>query len=311
MKTLNILTHSGGFHSDDIFSTALLKTYFKYKDKNIKLNIKRSIKQEDIDKADIVYDIGRIYNPKKLRFDHHQNDSNLIRSNGIPYAAFGLLFKHFGVELISLISKEKNKIFLKECFESVEKRFIQHIDAMDNGVLTYKKNFEDVDIFTIDNYFQMCKVSIDSNNTKETDKKFFELVKFAESIIENTVIYSIKIQREKKLAIQIYKKSKDKRVIICDGYYNFNYNKFPEPLVEVYPDLRGGWSAKVVEKGEQLYDARFYFPESWRGLVDEELEKVTGIKGSKFCHKSGFLAVNNTKEGLLEMITMQRTGQPA
>ena len=116
------------------------------------------------------------------------------------------------------------------------------------------------------------------------------------------MIYSIKIQREKKLAIQIYKKAKDKRVIICDGYYNFNYNKFPEPLVEVYPDLRGGWSAKVVEKGEQLYDARFYFPESWRGLVDGELEKVTGIKGSKFCHKSGFLVVNNTKEGLLEMI---------
>ena len=86
--------------------------------------------------------------------------------------------------------------------------------------------------------------------------------------------------------------------------YSFNFNKFPEPLVTAYPDSRGGWSAKNVHKGDELYDARFYFPESWRGLVGEELEKVCGVKGAKFCHKSGFLCVNETKEGLLKMVEL-------
>ncbi len=304
MKTLQLLTHSGQFHADDIFSTALLNIYFKKKEPKTKLKHKRSIKTEDIEKADIVYDIGGIYNPKNLRFDHHQNDEKLMRPNGIPYAAFGLVFKHFGPDLISIISGDKNKKVITEIFDIVEKKLVQHIDAMDNGMLTYKQVFKDIDIATIDNYFQMCKFASGVNDMKLIDKKFFELVKFSEPIIENIIQYAYHMQKEKSFAIKAYNKAKDKRVIICDRFYSFNFNKFPEPLVVMYPDLRGGWSAKNVQTGEDLYDARFYFPESWRGLVDTELENACGVKGAKFCHKSGFLCVNETKEGLLEMVRL-------
>ncbi len=302
MKKITILTHSGIFHADDIFATATINLYFKNKDKKIKIIHKRSFKPEDIEKADMVYDVGMVYNPKELRFDHHQNDAKLVRPNGIPYAAFGLVFKHFGPELISMMSGNKNKNFIKDCYEIVEKRLIQHVDGMDNGTLTYRQVFKGVDIATIDNYFQMCKVNIKSDKPKDIDKKFFELVKFAETFLENVVMYSINAGVEKKLAIKAYKKAKDKRVIVCDKFYNYNFNKFPEPLLTVYPDSRGNWSAKVVEKGDELYDARFYFPESWRGLVDENLDKITGIESGKFCHKTGFMAVHKTKEGILEMV---------
>jgi len=302
MKTINLLTHSGQFHADDIFSTALLTLYFKYKEPKTKLKCKRSIQKEDIEKADIVYDIGLVYNPKKLRFDHHQNDTALMRENGIPYAAFGLVFKHFGPGLISLISKEKNKKVIAEIFEVVEKKLVQHIDAMDNGTSTYKQTFKDVDVATIDNYFQMCKFAAGAEDMKKIDKKFFELVKFSQPILENIITYAVGIQKEKALAIKAYNKAKDKRVIICDRFYSYNFNKFPEPLIVVYPDLRNNWSAKNVTTGEDAYDARFYFPESWRGLVDAELEKACGVKGAKFCHKTGFLCVNETKEGIMKMI---------
>ncbi len=304
MKTINLLTHSGQFHADDIFSTALLNLYFKNKEPKTKVKCKRSIKKEDIDKADIVYDIGLIYNPKKLRFDHHQNDTGLIRSNGIPYAAFGLLFKHFGHELISLISGEKNKKVLAEIFDIVEKKLIQHIDAMDNGTSTYKQLFKGVDVITIDNYFRMYKFEAGSEDMKKIDKKFFELVKFSEPILENIINYATERQKEKALGQKAYNKAKDKRIIICDRFYSYNFNEFPEPLIVVYPDLRNNWSAKNVQTGEDMYDARFYFPESWRGLVDEELERACGVKGAKFCHKSGFLCVNETKEGLMEMVML-------
>ncbi len=302
MKTINLLTHSGSFHPDDIFSTALLNLYFKNKEPKTKLKYKRSVKPEDIEKADIVYDIGLIYNPKKMRFDHHQNDLTLVRENGISYAAFGLLFKHFGSELISLISKEKNKKVIQEIFDMVEKKLVFHVDGIDNGQETYKQQFKGVDVLTIDNYFIMCRAATDTTDPKATDKKFFELVKYSEPIVENVIKYATIIQREKAIAIKVYNKAKDKRVIIGDRFYNYNFNKFPEPLLTVYPDLRGGWSAKNVQTGEDLYDARFYFPESWRGLVGEELEKASGVKGAKFCHKSGFLCVNETKEGLLKMV---------
>ena len=150
MKTLQLLTHSGSFHPDDIFSTSLLNIYFKNKEPKTKLKHKRSIKTEDIEKADIVYDIGLIYNPKKLRFDHHQNDKNLTRPNGIPYAAFGLVFKNFGPELISLLSGEKNKKIIAEIFETVEKKLVQHfycigiakIDGGSTNRTCYNKRFK-------------------------------------------------------------------------------------------------------------------------------------------------------------------------
>jgi uncharacterized UPF0160 family protein len=301
-KTIKLLTHSGPFHADDIFATACLNLYFKNKEPNTKLIHKRSIKPDDIADADIVYDIGLVYNPKKLRFDHHQNDNSLTRPNGIPYAAFGLVFKHFGPELISMISGNKNKKYIAECFDTLEKKLVQHIDSMDNGKLTYKNIYEDVDVPTIDNYFTICKSCVKSEDSKEFDKKFYELVKVSIPFIENMILYSINKEAEKSVAIKAYNKAKDKRIIICERFYNFSFNKFPEPLVVVYPDSRGGWSAKNVHKGEELYDARFYFPESWRGLVDEALEKACGVKGAKFCHKSGFLIVNETKDGVLEMI---------
>lgn len=40
---------------------------------------------------------------------------------------------------------------------------------------------------------------------------------------------------------------------------------------------------------------------SWRGVRDEELSKLTGIPGCIFCHASGFIGGNQTKEGAFAM----------
>lgn len=75
-------THGGKFHADDVFSSALL-LYI-----NPEIHITRGNKVPD-DFEGIVFDIGR------GSFDHHQKDSR-IRENGVPYAAFGLLWEVLG-----------------------------------------------------------------------------------------------------------------------------------------------------------------------------------------------------------------------
>ena len=83
-------THAGRFHADDVFSTAFLKIL------NPELKVQRVIDlPEKIDYTDtIVYDIGR------GRFDHHQPDSR-VRDNGVPFAAFGLLWERFGMMIFN------------------------------------------------------------------------------------------------------------------------------------------------------------------------------------------------------------------
>ena len=75
----NGFTHAGKFHADDVFATALLKIVRP----DIKIT-RGFVVPDDFD--GIVYDIGFGI------FDHHQEPRE-TRPNGVPYAAFGLLWR--------------------------------------------------------------------------------------------------------------------------------------------------------------------------------------------------------------------------
>ena len=100
-------THAGKFHADDVFSSALLKMIYE------DIKIERGFKvPEDFD--GIVFDIGF------GKFDHHQADRE-VRENGIPYAAFGLLWREYG------------KLFLEgDAFLEFDEKFVQPMDESDN-----------------------------------------------------------------------------------------------------------------------------------------------------------------------------------
>ena len=78
-------THNGRFHADEIFALAVL--YLIFPD----LEIVRSRDENVYKKADIIVDVGNVYDPEKLIFDHHQRSFILKRKSGIPYASFGLI----------------------------------------------------------------------------------------------------------------------------------------------------------------------------------------------------------------------------
>ena len=71
-------THGGKFHADDVFSTALLQIL------RPDIQITRGFTVPD-DFDGIVYDVGG------GMFDHH-SEPRETRPNGVPYAAFGLLW---------------------------------------------------------------------------------------------------------------------------------------------------------------------------------------------------------------------------
>lgn len=44
-----------------------------------------------------------------------------------------------------------------------------------------------------------------------------------------------------------------------------------------------------------------FLHKSWRGVRDSQLEEISGIKGTIFCHASGFIGGNKTRDGALQM----------
>lgn len=101
------VTHAGKFHADDVFSTALLRIL------NPSIEIVR-VQRIPEGYHWFAYDIGW------GEFDHHQQNAP-VRENGVPYAAFGLLWRTFGPQVLS-----------GRDVEAFDKHFVQPLDLDDN-----------------------------------------------------------------------------------------------------------------------------------------------------------------------------------
>lgn len=61
------------------------------------------------------------------------------------------------------------------------------------------------------------------------------------------------------------------------------------------------WRVQAVSVNKESFTSRKPLKEDWRGVRDAELSTKSGIPGCVFCHASGFIGGNETREGALEM----------
>ena len=291
MKILKkLVTHDGSFHSDDIFACATLCLFLEKSGEEFK--IIRTRDEKEIKSGDYVFDVGGIYDEKTNRFDHHQIGGAGKRANGIEYSSFGLVWKKFGKILASG----------NEAVEIIDKRLAAPVDAFDNGFDLVENKYE-VTPYYIQHFFLSMRPTWKEENLSK-DEMFLKSVEFAKNILNREIIQVEDALSAEESVISIYKNTQDKRIIILDKDYPYEYtiNNFPEPLFVIYPRTSDGfWGARTVKENSKTFIARKNFPKSWAGLRDEELENVTGVPGAVFCHRGLFLTVAETKEGAIKL----------
>ena len=269
----NGITHNGTMHADEVFATAFLSLYFK----NFKV-ARVSEVPKDISTKTIIYDIG------KGRFDHHQTDAR-IRDNGIKYSSFGLLFEEYGLNYLKKL-KLKNT---KAIYNYLVKDFIEAIDAIDNGIFPEIKAI--YKIKTVSDVIKIFNPSYGSNDKE--DEQFIKAVSLAESILTEELKNVIgKVEAGVKVK-KILNKTKGP-ILILDEYLPYEETILTslsgkKILFAIYPSNRGGYGIKTIPISTTDKTSRVYFPKPWGGLTNDALEKVTGIKGSLFCHTNRFL----------------------
>lgn len=158
MNNVTANTHGGVFHADEVFATAVLKQLFE------NLTVHRVFRPED--DADIVYDIGG------GAYDHHQADKE-TRPDGIPYAAFGLIWRSFGrayIESLGVFTK-----YVDFVHAMVDKTLVRSVDALDNGVSLGGE------AFTISDAISSFNPEWDSDES--ADEAFSCAVDFAGSVL--------------------------------------------------------------------------------------------------------------------------------
>ena len=73
-------------------------------------------------------------------------------------------------------------------------------------------------------------------------------------------------------------------------------------LFVAYPSNRGGYAIKTVGKNANDRTARRLFPEEWKGLEGQELEKVSNIKGLRFCHSGRFIVNCKDYDSMIKVL---------
>ncbi len=287
-KKIRVCVHGGTFHADDVFAVAILSVHL-----NTKIKIFRSRDPKVWEKCDYVMDVGHIYDPKKFRFDHHQEDFRLVRENGIKYAAAGIVWKEFGEKICG------KKIIA----DRVDENLIQAVDAEDNGQELFTPIFDGVNPYTISDLVADFNPTW-KENVHSGDASFEYLVSVAKKIIERVVKDAHdEISGEEHIQ-KIYEATEDKRILVLDGEYSWRHfvERFPEPLFVIKPIYGNNtWYARGVPVMGHKYKIRMELPESWAGKSDEELQKATGVSDATFCHKGRYLIFAKSKESAITL----------
>ena len=269
-KDASAFTHGGKFHADDVFSAALL-LYL-----NPEIQIERGNQVPETYEG-IVFDIGR------GTYDHHQKDSR-VRENGVPYAAFGLLWEALGAEILG-----------EDLAAQFDESFVQPLDQNDN---TGEKN----ELATLIGNFNPTW-----DATGGTDEAFFQAVSVAGMILENKFQRYLGNERADKRVeevLQVHEAdlkagkipTEQEKILILPEFVPCQKHLSETKIAFViFPSNRGGYCIQP-QKREYSMNYKCSFPEEWLGLEKEELVKATGLESAGFCHKGGFLMTTGTLE---------------
>ena len=278
-----VVTHSGKFHADDVLSWSLLQ-YFHPQACN--MTLVRTRDSSIIKDADIVFDVGGIYDPSRMRFDHHQNEYTGTWSSA-------------GMVLDWLTQQQyiSSSLSLK-----LQQSIVDYVDKVDNGIIETSK--------TIPCFAKIVDgVSSQSETLSDFDTHFY-----IASSVATMYIQSIDIQEKKYIMdcnivqekMTLAKETKqnfiifDKYVSWKDIYFSLGGAKHPTEFI-LFPTMYDTWQVMTIPPTEDSFAQKTPLPQEWAGLRDEELSTVTG-EPSIFCHKNRFTAVFQTKEAALSAL---------
>lgn len=277
-----IVTHSGRFHADEVFALAMLKFLPQYQQQSVL----RSREHEDIANANLVLDVGAVYDPNTHRYDHHQNSFTEQRDNGIPLATAGLIWRHFGGQIFQTLGLEdENEI--RFAVQWLDNKLICDLDAVDNGVYSQDPRP------SVSLLIAMMNESADEPELQQA--AFEKSVQFAKDILDNFI-------KAAMTQAQFVTELEECLVSLQDGIWQLD-KKLPfKDFIQNHPEIhRVVYPRNDEQFGVYCNGQEHHLPERFRGLREQQLNRVSGLDDAIFCHKSGFMAVTLSKQSALHL----------
>jgi uncharacterized UPF0160 family protein len=294
---INILvTHSGGFHADELLSSVVLTRLFP------EASLMRSRDELCITPATdkIIYDVGGNYDIEAQIFDHHQSRGPL-RDNGQPFSSFGLIWKHYGCAYLESLKVPSQNI--DPIHAQLDDDFVLPIDLVDNGVIE-PSVAGPMSHLTLPVLLDNLRPVFDDGSTHADDEAFFAALPIASRFLEAAIYQRVAETRARHIVLMAIAKAGKSLVLELPMGMPYRTalenTKADHILFVIYP--RGNdWTLNGIKLSNNTFEQRADLPISWAGLRDAALENASGVKGEKFCHNARFIAIASNRDAILEM----------
>jgi uncharacterized UPF0160 family protein len=287
---MKVVTHSGTFHADDVFAFSILREALR------DFGFQRTRDGALIEAADLVFDVGGVYDPAKGRYDHHMR--NLPRrSDGTPYSSVGLIWRDFGRSALSSLAPGIDEDLLDAVWQDIDTSFILAIDQADNGVAPVSSGHLALLIEAFNPTW---------DSPQSYDDAFAEAAVFARGILVRACQQAYAEARALSLVLAAARTAEDPRVIVLDRKLPWEKAVFQGNLQDllfvIYPNEDAtAWYCRTVPPELGSFSQRLSLPEPWRGLQEEAFSKAAGISDGVFCHPSGFICGARSLDSVVQL----------
>ncbi|MCG7493604.1 MYG1 family protein [Thalassobius sp. Cn5-15] len=300
MTITQLITHSGGFHADELLSSVILTHLFP--DATL-------IRSRDADvitpgPGKIIYDVGRAYDAEAGIFDHHQRPVPL-REDEQPYSSFGLIWKHFGHDYLRAVNVPEADV--DRVHLSFDKGFVLPVDLLDNGAIE-PSVAGPLAGMTLPTLLESLKPTFDDRGAGADDQAFMAALPVARAFVEAAIRNRAAKYRAETLVTEAIAQAGEGRILELPMGMPFRAavekTGADHLLFVINPRENGDrvdWALTTIRKGGDTFEARADLPGAWAGLNGADLAAVTGVEGAVFCHNALFIAVANSRDGIVNM----------
>lgn len=302
MTITHLVTHSGGFHADELLSSVILTRLFP------DAKLVRSREDNWITPAadKIIYDVGRDYDAKAQIFDHHQRP-NPLREDGQPYSSFGLIWANFGHDYLRAFDLPEADI--ADIHASFDTSFVLPIDLMDNGALA-PSTAGQLGGLTLPVLLESLKPVFDDRSAAADDHAFAAALPIARAFIEASIAGKAGKRRAEAVVQGAIATTGTARVLELPMGMPFRSaieKAGADHLLFVVHPRDTDWAITGIRLSGDSFEQRADLPAAWAGLTDDALEQACGVKGAKFCHNGLFIAVASTQKAAMQMADLAVT----
>ncbi|ORZ41385.1 metal-dependent protein hydrolase [Catenaria anguillulae PL171] len=336
-----IVTHDGSFHADEVLACHLLRQLPEFKDAEIVRSRKPEIWATASILVDVGAEYNPALN--KYDHHQREFQDTFSPAHKTRLSSAGLIYKHFGKRIIAQLMHVgdgdiENNAQVELVFNKLYDNLIEAFDGIDNGVSRFPRDtpeaykdatnlstivaklnpFWNEEGLTADGQFRVAMQIVGSHFDRTAKYLATAWVPARQAVLDAVAARHTYHAGGHVIVMPTFVPWKDHLDSIeadlgiaavaaqLKAPIAENGGAIPDglPLYVVFPDPAGSWRIQAVPLTPGSFENRKPLASAWRGLRDDNLDKVTGVPGGVFIHASGFIGGHQTKEGAIKLAEM-------